>query len=146
MTKWNVQLTEDDRKRLEEIVRKGRAAARVIRRAQTLLLLHERRSASEIASILRCAPSSIYLTRRSYCENGLESTLNEKERSGRPDKLSGKAKAHLIALACSDPPEGRACWTMYLLAEQCVRLELTDAISDESVRRILKKTNSSHGK
>ena len=71
---------------------------------------------------------------------GLEAALKDNPRSGRPQKLVGKAKAHLIALACSEPPEGRACWTMQLLADRCISLELVDSIDKDTVRRILKKT------
>lgn len=138
--KWSIHLTVEERSELEDIVRKGKSSARMIRRAQTLLLAHEKKSDQTIASLLRCSEPSIYHTRRAYCEHGLQQSLNEKARSGRPEKLVGKAKAHLIALACSEAPEGRACWTMQLLADRCITLELTDSISDETVRRTLKKT------
>lgn len=138
--KWTVQLTTEERNELENIVKKGKSSARVIRRAQTLLFATEGKTDIEISSLLRCGESSVYSTRRVFCEHGLNQSLNEKPRSGRPEKLVGKTKAHLIALACSEPPEGRSCWTMQLLADRCVTLELTDSISDETVRRTLKKT------
>lgn len=138
--KWSVHLTIEERSELEGIVKKGKSPARVIRRAQTLLLADEKKSDQEIASVLRCSEPCIYSTRRTYCKYGLQQSLVEKARSGRPEKLVGKSKAHLIALACSEAPEGRACWTMQLLADRCVTLELTESISDETVRRILKKT------
>lgn len=138
--KWTVHLTIEERNELEGIVKKGKSPARMIRRAQTLLLADEKKSDQEIASVLRCSKECVYSTRRTYCEYGLQQSLVEKARSGRPEKLVGKAKAHLIALACSEAPEGRACWTMQLLADRCVTLELTDSISDETVRRTLKKT------
>ncbi len=138
--KWSVHLTTEEKVELEKIVKKGKSSARVIRRAQTLLFADEKKTDFEISSLLRCSETCVYLTRRAYCEHGLKQALNEKARSGRPEKLVGKAKAHLIALACSEPPEGRSCWTMQLLADRCVTLELTDSISDETVRRVLKKT------
>ncbi len=138
--KWAVRLTVEERSELEGIVKKGKSSARTIRRAQVLLLADENKSDPQIASLLRCCGVSVYNTRRAYCKHGLQQSLNEKARSGRPEKLVGKSKAHLIALACSEPPEGRACWTMQLLADRCVTLELTDTISDETVRRTLKKT------
>jgi len=138
--KWAVHLTAEERSELESIVKKGKSSARTIRRAQTLLLADEKKPDQQIASLLRCSEVSVYSTRKAYCEHGLQSSLNEKARSGRPEKLVGKSKAHLIALACSEPPEGRACWTMQLLADRCITLELTDSISDETVRRTLKKT------
>ena len=138
--KWSVYLTNEERVELEKIIKKGKSSARVIRRAQTLLFADEKKTDCEISSLLRCSETCVYITRRAYCEHGLKQALNEKVRSGRPEKLVGKAKAHLIALACSEPPEGRSCWTMQLLADRCVTLELTDSISDETVRRMLKKT------
>ena len=137
--KWSVHLTVEERSTLEGIVKKGKSSARIIRRAQTLLFADEKKPDREIASLLRCSEPSVYHTRRAYCKHGLQQSLSEKARSGRPEKLVGKSKAHLIALACSEPPEGRACWTMQLLADCCITLELTESISDETVRRILKK-------
>lgn len=138
--KWSILLTIKERGELENIVKKGKSPARLIRRAQTLLYAAEGKADHEISSLLRCSETSVYNTRRTYCKNGLTQALNEKARSGRPEKLVGKAKAHLIALACSEPPEGRACWTMQLLADRCITLKLTDSISDETIRRMLKKT------
>lgn len=138
--KWSVQLTVEERGELENVVKKGKSSARIIRRAQTLLFAAEGKTDHEISSLLRYSEPSVYNTRRAYYEHGLKQALNEKARSGRPKKLVGKAKAHLIALACSEPPEGRACWTMQLLADRCVTLDLTDSISDETIRRTLKKT------
>lgn len=138
--KWSISLPIEQREKLEGIIRKGKSPARTIRRAQTLLFADEGKEDKEIASLLKCAVSSVYVTRREYCKEGLDSALNEKTRAGRPEKLIGKAKAHLIALACSDPPDGRACWTMQLLADRCVTLELVDSITKDTVRRVLKKT------
>jgi transposase len=144
--KWVVHLDAEGRERLETMIRKGKSSARTIRRAQALLFADEGKEDKDIASLLKCVESSVYWTRRRYCEEGLEAALKEKPRSGRPEKLVGKAKAHLIALACSDPPEGRACWTMQLLTDRCISLELVDSITKDTVRRVLKKTKLSRGK
>jgi transposase len=144
--KWVIHLDAEGREKLEAIIRKGKSSARTIRRAQALLFANEGKEDKEIASLLKCAESSVYCTRRRYCEEGLEMALKEKARSGRPEKLVGKSKAHLIALACSEPPEGRSCWTMQLLTDRCISLELVDSITKDTVRRILKKTKSNHGK
>jgi transposase len=144
--KWTVHLDSEERKKLEAIIKKGKSLARTIRRAQTLLFAAEGKEDKEIASLLKCAESSVYCTRRRFCKEGLEMALLEKARSGRPEKLVGKSKAHLIALACSEPPEGRACWTMQLLTDRCISLELIDSITKDTIRRILKKTKSNHGK
>ncbi len=106
--KWSVHLTAEERGELENIVKKGKSPARVIRRAQTLLFATEGKPDREISSLLRCSEPSVYSI-RAYCEHGLKQALSEKARSGRPEKLVGKAKVHLIALACSEPPEGRSC-------------------------------------
>jgi len=144
--KWVVHLDTEGQEKLQAIIRKGKSSARAIRRAQTLLFAHEGKEDKEIASLLKCVESSVYCTRRRYCEEGLDVALREKARSGRPEKLVGKSKAHLIALACSEPPEGRACWTMQLLTDRCISLELVDSITKDTVRRILKKAKSNHGK
>lgn len=144
--KWVIHLDSEGQEKLEAIIKKEKSPARTIRRAQALLFASEGKEDKEIASLLKCAESSIYCTRRRYCEEGLEMALREKARSGRPEKLVGKSKAHLIALACSEPPEGRACWTMQLLTDRCISLELVDSITKDTVRRILKKTKSNPGK
>jgi transposase len=144
--KWVIHLDAEGQEKLETMIRKGKSSARTIRRAQALLFANEGKEDKEIASLLKCAESSIYWTRRRYCEEGLEVALKERPRSGRPEKLIGKAKAHLIALACSDPPEGRACWTMQLLTDRCISLELVDSITKDTVRRVLKKTKLNRGK
>jgi transposase len=144
--KWAIHLATNERETLEAVIKKGKSTARSIRRSQVLLLADEGREDKDIAALLKCAKSSVYCTRRRYHEEGLEAALKENPRAGRPEKLVGKAKAHLIALACSEPPEGRACWTMQLLGDRCVTLELVDSISKDTVRRILKKTRSNRGR
>ncbi len=144
--KWVIHLDTKRREKLEAIIKKGKSSARTIRRAQVLLFADEGKKDKEIALLLKCAESSVYCTRRRYCEEGLEMALQEKARSGRPEKLVGKSRAYLIALACSEPPEGRACWTMQLLTDRCISLELVDSITKDTVRRILKKTKLNRGK
>jgi transposase len=100
----------------------------------------------QIAQLLQCSYAHICNTIRKYCTEGLEAAITDKKREGRPMKLQQKQGAHLMALACSDPPEGRQCWTMQLLANKCIELALVEFISDETVRRFLKKSKSSHGK
>ena len=85
-------------------------------------------------------------TRKRYCEVGLPAALKEKSRPGNPRKLDGKQEALVVALACSEAPEGRSQWTMQLLADKLVELQIVDApLSDETIRRTLKKTISSRG-
>lgn len=137
--KYIVNLTESEAAHLESIMRKGKSGARVIRRAHVLLLAHAGRKDSDIASIAKCSAATVQGIRQRFLEEGLECALKEKQRSGRPEKLQGKAKAHLIALACSNPPEGQAMWTLRLLANRCVSLDLVEDLSHETVRKILKK-------
>lgn len=134
-----IQLSNEEKVGLERRIRIGQAPARVIRRAHILLLASEGKEDAGIAQLVRCCESTVSKTRRKFCVEGLEATLNDKPRKGRPPKLAGKEKAHLIALATSEPPEGRAVWTMQLLADRMIKLELVEFISDETVRVLLKK-------
>lgn len=143
---YTVQLSESDKVRLEAMCKKGRAGARQIRRANILLLASEGKTDDEIAEQVRSCRATVANTRKKHYEGGIEKALGESTREGRPEKLQGKEKAHLIALACSEPPDGRAVWTMRLLADKCIELRLVDVISDETVRLVLKKTRSSRGK
>ncbi len=141
-----VQLSEGERRRLLDLLRRGRAPARQLRRAHTLLLAHEGLSDERIAETLHMGRSTVERTRKKYAEGGLERALNERPRPGQPRRLGGKQEAFLVALACSQAPEGRARWTMQLLADRLVELEVVDEISDETVRRTLKKTTRSPGR
>lgn len=138
--KYFVKLTESQVSQLEGIIRKGKSGARVIRRAHVLLLANQGRQDHEIAPIAKCSTPTVQGIRHKFSDKGLESALKEKPRTGRPEKLQGKAKAHLIALACSDPPEGRAVWTLRLLANRCVSLDLVENVCHETIRKVLKKT------
>lgn len=137
-------LSSEERSSLLEMVTCGTAGARTIRRAHSLLLADEGRTDAEIAAIVRVRAETVAKTRKRFRERGMES-LYDRPRSGRPVKLDGRAEAHLVALACSNPPEGRAHWVMQLLANELVTLELVDSVSDETVRRVLKNRRSSLG-
>jgi putative transposase len=143
--KYLVDLTAAEQEYLSGLLKQGKAAARKIARAHMLLHAAEGLSDEEIADIVRVGHSTIHRTRQRFVEEGLEPALSERRRvSGRP-KLEGKQEAFLIALACSPPPAGRARWTMQLLADRLVELTTVAGISDETVRRALKKTNSNPG-
>ena len=146
MTKrYLVRLKDTEREQLLEIVKKGRHSSRKVRRAQTLLLAEEGHSDEQIAVALRTSVSTVGRTRRQQVEEGLEAALSEAPRSGRPLKLDGKGEALVVATACSTPPEGRARWTMRLLAERVVELGVAEKIAPETVRQTLLKTRSSRG-
>jgi transposase len=145
MAKYKISLDEKQRHQLVEIISKGKPGVRVYKRAQILLLSEEEVENKEIAKRVGVGTATVERVRRKFVEQGLAVAISEKLRPGRQRKLDGKAEAFLVATACSDAPEGRSEWTMQLLAERLVELELVDSISDETVRRTLKKTNSSRG-
>jgi transposase len=138
--RYIVDLTADERAGLLALLNKGVAPARKLTRARILLLADEGGTDREIAAALHVHPATVERTRRRFVEGGVERALSERPRPGGRPKLDGKQEAHLIALACSRAPEGRAQWTMQLLADRLVELRVVDAISDETVRRTLKQT------
>ena len=143
--RYRVRLTEAERERLEELTRKGVASVRMVRRAQILLLAAEERIDEEIAKSLHVGVTTVERTRRRYVEEGLEASLRERPRPGARPKLGPKERAYVVALACTKPPEGRLRWTLQLLAERVVELQLVPDVSDETIRRLLKRTSSSPG-
>jgi transposase len=145
-TLHKVELKEEERAKLHNYLRKGKSSSRSQTRARILLLADAGRSDSEIVDALETSKSTVARLRKKYCEEGLESILKEKPRSGAPPKISGRAKAKLTALACSEPPSGRSRWTLQLLADRLVELKEVSSISAMSVSRILKKMKPSHGR
>ena len=143
--RWVVELSDEQRRELRSLVRKGKASARRITRARVLLLAAEDRPDEEVAAVLDTSRSTVERIRRRFVEHGLEAALSERPRPGAAPKLDERGQATLIALACSNPPEGRISWTMQLLANELVVRRVVPAISDEAVRRTLKKTASNRG-
>src|SRR5919108_5249217 len=145
--KYVVRLTEKERSQLETLVRRGRAHTRKLLYARILLKADEDGPAcwtdERIAEALEVSVATVARERRRYCEEGLEVALMPKK-PGRPRRrvLDGRAEAHLIALACSNPPEGREHWPLRLLADRMVELGYVESLSYETVRRTLKKTAS----
>lgn len=144
--KYVVDLKEAERKQLLDLTSKGKVSARKLKRAHILLLADEGRSDEAIASALHVSVPTVERVRRRFVTGNLDHALNEMMRPGARRKLDGKQEAFLVATACSAPPEGRSRWTMQLLADQLVELKVVDSISDDTVRRTLKKTISSHGR
>jgi transposase len=143
---YQVVLSEADRLYLKEVIAVGKGSARQIRRAHTLLLADEKQQDQDIAVFLHVHPSTVSATRKRYSEVGLPAALKEPSRPGNPRKLDGKQEAFVVALACSEAPEGHAQWTMQLLADKLVELQVVEgSISDETVRRTLKKMTSNRG-
>ena len=143
--KWVVELSAVQRDELRSLVRKGKASARRLTRARILLLADEDRPDDEVAAVLHTSRSTVERIRRRFVEHGLEAALSERSRPGAAPKLDERGQATLIALACSNPPEGRTTWTMQLLADELMVRRVVSSISDEAVRRTLKKTDSSRG-
>jgi transposase len=140
-----VDLSPEERARLNALLQKGKASARMLRRARTLLLAADGLADAAIAQVLSIGHATVERTRQHFVEEGLDAALTEKARPGGERKLDGKQEAFLVALCCSPPPEGRAKWTLQLLAERMVALGLVETLSDETVRRRLKETNCSPG-
>jgi transposase len=142
---YNVSLKEGGREELKRNLRKGKSSARSQTRARILLLADEGRDDNEISDVLKVSKSTASRIRKRYCEGGLNFALHEKARSGAPLKMDGRIEAQLTLLACSDPPEGRSKWTVRLLADKLVEMEVVDSISHMSVQRLLKKMKLSLG-
>jgi transposase len=145
MKTYAVVLTDGERARLEAFTRKGVAGARELRRARILLLAAAGKRDVDVAAAVGCCTTTVETIRKRCVEEGVEAALRERSRPGAEPLLDSAAEATLIALACTDAPEGRATWTMQLLADRLVVLGVVDRISDETVRRTLKKTPSSPG-
>jgi transposase len=139
--RYLVDLADDERATLTALTRKGKVAARRLKRAQILLAAADGTIDEAIAATVRCSVATVERTRKRFVLGGLDWALREAPRPGATRKLDGKQEAYLVALACSAPPAGREHWTMQLLADRLVELQVADAISDETVRRLLKKTN-----
>ncbi len=149
--KHRVSLSVEEQEELKALVSKGRAAAYKQTHARILLLSDENQAGGpmmdqEIAWALKVGTATVERVRRRCLEQGVEAAMGRKRQlNHRPRKLDGDGEAHLIALACSQPPEGRVSWTLQMLADRLVEREIVESISPETVRRTLKKTNSSPG-
>ena len=142
--KYVVDLNDQEREHLLEVTRHGKSSARKIKRAHILLKAEQDLSDVHIAQEVDTSTNTVFRTRKRFVEEGLEA-LNERPRSGQPRKLDGRQEAHLIAVACSDPPQGHSHWTLRLLAAKVVQLGFAESISPETIRNTLKKTNSNPG-
>jgi len=145
-TKYVVRLAQEEREELESLVKRGRVAAEKRRRAQILLKADAGAEGSgftdqEVAGALDVGIATVHRVRQAYVEESLQGALSRKPAvRHRPRKLDGDGEARLVAVACGPAPEGRARWTLRLLADKLVELEVVDTINKETVRRTLKKT------
>ena len=129
---------------------RGQGLARTQTKARILLLadrsLGDSRTDEQVAQAVMCHPLTVLRTRRRFADHGLGAALHDKERPGAQPKITGEVEAHLVHLACSPAPEGRCAWTLQLLADKLVELNLVDSISPTQVGVRLKKTRSSCGR
>lgn len=144
--RYVVSLTDDEVEYLNGLVSKGKRSARLITRARVLLKTAAGCSDEEIMKALGVSDRMVYTTRKACVEAGVDAALNDLPRPGKKPKLTDKQCAHVIALACSDAPQGHARWTLRMLAEQVVQLEFAESFSHEAVRQLLKKTHSNPGR
>jgi transposase len=140
-----VDLTEEERGVLLELIGRGSPPARKVKRTHILLLADEGKTDTEIAQALHTSVPTVQRTRRRFVAGSLARALNEDPRPGATKKLDEKGEAVLEMLACSQPPVGHKCWTLQLLADRLVELKAVDSISHETVRRELKKSGLSLG-
>jgi hypothetical protein len=152
MIKYHVTLTKDERKYLRELIAKGKTQGYRIRHAQILLALDEIPENADwtdkkIAKAYASNEKSVGDLRRRFVEESFEAALGRKKRETPPvaPKITGEVEAQIVALTCSDPPEGRADWTLRLLADRVVELGILDSVSHNAIGETLKKTSLSHG-
>lgn len=149
--KYIITLTEEERQMLGEMISRGKAAARKLTHARILLKADQSKEGpgwedAAIAQGLDVGTATVERVRKRFVEEGLEAALDRRQpRRQYQHKLDGDGEAHLIALACSEAPEGRSRWTLRLLAERMVALQYVEKLSKDTVRRTLKKTNLSLG-
>jgi transposase len=146
MKKHQVKLSQEERQALEKRTKAGTIAVRKLKRIRILLLSDEGeygpgKPNNEIAEMVETSPATVSRIRKRYVEDGLEPALNEKPKSGAPRRFSGDVRAKITALACSDPPEGQAQWSLRLLADKMVELEYVESISHMTIQEVLKKTS-----
>ncbi len=149
--KFVLKLTTEERIELQQVVRRGKAAAWKVQRAQALLKCDQAGEGpgwtdERIAEAFGCTTRSLESWRKQAVEDGPLSLMERKARPPKVPKLDGEKEARLVALACSKPPKGRARWSLRLLADRLVELKVVDSIGYQTVRRVLKKTRSSRGR
>ena len=149
--KYKVKLTESERSRLNAVSHRGKASVRTVKRALALLQADAGLRDGELAGGLLINAATVARVRKRFVAAGLGAAINDRPRPGRERQLDGQQEAHLVAVACSSPPEGHISWTLQLLADRVVEfrvveLEFAESISLATVRQMLKKTNSNPGR
>ena len=144
--KYKVKLAESERSRLNEVSHRGQPSVRTVKRALALLKAAEGLRDGAIAGVLLINAATVARVRKRFVEEGLEAAINDQPRPGRERKLDGKQEAHLVAIACSSPPEGHVNWTLHLLADKVVEMEFAGSSSLETVRSYSKKRTQTMAK
>jgi transposase len=144
--KHKVHLKEAERRKLLSVVSKGRNKAVVIQRAHILLKVDEGKTDAEISQMLYVSEQTIRRIRLRFAQAGLQAALEDKPHPATGSELDEKQQAHIIALACSEPPAGQARWTLELLTREVLKDGMVTHLSPETVRLLLKKTNSNPGR
>lgn len=149
--KYYVTLSDDERNELNELIQKGKTQGYRIKHAQILLKLDEipenkKWTIERIGEAYHAGHSSISHIAKRFVHEGLEAALGRKEQANRHRKIDGEVEAHIVAIACSESPEGRERWTLQLIADELVHLGVVENISTTTVMKTLKKTNLSHGR
>jgi len=140
--RYIVRLSEEEREALQKLISTGESPAYKIRHANILLKVDAdgpNWTDETVADAFGCHLNTVANIRQRFVEQGLEAALTRRKREYRPRLVDGEVEAQIIALRCSSPPEGRACWTLRLLADRLVELEIVPSISHETVRQVLKK-------
>jgi len=145
LKKYVVNLAPEQQAELEALTSKGKASARRLKRALILLAAADGDTDELIAAKLRVHLNTVQRIRRRFFEDSLQAALSERPRPGKARKLAGRDETFVIALACTEAPEGRKAWTMQLLADRVVELKLVESISDDTIRRTLKRGTSNPG-
>ena len=138
-----IHLSDDEHRSLKTLLQRGTTAARTQTRARVLDLLHRGQHPDAIAETLQVSTATVYNVKGRYRRDGFEAALYDQPRAGRPVEITGTQRAKITALACSQAPAGHARWTLRLLADKAVELELVEHVSHNTVKEILKKTSSS---
>jgi len=148
MTKFRLKLTPHERTELLAKVQKGKASAKTIQKAQVLLASDEaqqRQSETIIAATYHLSVRSVERIRKDFCQRGMQVFIPNPRQPRADKKLTGEVEAHLIAIACSEPPAGESRWKLQAIADRLVELQVVETLSHTSVATVLKKTNSSPG-
>jgi len=145
MKRYSVQLTEEERERLQKMISSGVAPARKLTRARILLKVDAGMTSTKVSEIMDVTKNTVTNVCRSFQTQRLEAIERKQPNRDYEHSLGGEAEAHLIAIACSTPPEGREHWTLRMLQAEMVKRNYVDEVSHETIRTALKKTNLSRG-